>query len=142
MTLIVFMQNMHVLNCRSEKQSTFKVSLKTNPLIIFSILGAIFLQIIFSEIPYLSKFLQTTSIPIIHMLILFALSTIIIFIMEIYKAIKRKIQNKKLRLQFLILTLCIVYSRKNKSIYYQKYCKDKTRERRKTYEKLQNKFTK
>lgn len=91
MTLMVFMQNMHVLNCRSEKQSTFKVSLKTNPLIIFSILGAIFLQIIFSEIPYLSKFLQTTSIPIIHMLILFALSTIIIFIMEIYKAIKRKI---------------------------------------------------
>ncbi len=89
-TLMVFIQNMHVLNCRSETSSILKVPLKTNPLIIFSIVTAIFLQVLFSEVPFLSKFLQTTSIPITHMLILFAISTIIIFIMEIYKYIKRK----------------------------------------------------
>ena len=89
-TLMVFIQNMHVLNCRSEKSSILKVPIKSNPLIIFSILSAIFLQVLFSEVPFLSKFLQTTSIPITHMLILFAISTTIIFIMEIYKCLKRK----------------------------------------------------
>lgn len=89
-TLMVFIQNMHVLNCRSEKSSILKVPIKSNPLIIFSIVSAIFLQVLFSEVPFLSKFLQTTSIPITHMLILFAISTTIIFIMEIYKYIKRK----------------------------------------------------
>lgn len=94
MTLMVFMQNMHVLNCRSEKQSIFKVPLRTNPLIIFSIVSAIVLQVLFSEIPYLSSFLQTTSIPLTHMLLLFATSTVIVLIMEIYKIIKRKKQSK------------------------------------------------
>lgn len=89
-TLMVFIQNMHVLNCRSEKSSILKVPIKSNPLIIFSIVSAIFLQVLFSEVPLLSKFLQTTSIPIRHMLILFAISTTIIFIMEIYKYLKRK----------------------------------------------------
>lgn len=89
-TLMVFIQNMHVLNCRSEKSSILKVPIKSNPLIIFSIVSAIFLQVLFSEVPFLSKFLQTTSIPITHMLILFAISTTIIFIMEIYKYLKRK----------------------------------------------------
>ena len=89
-TLMVFIQNMHVLNCRSEKSSILKVPIKSNPLIIFSIVSAIFLQVLFSEVPFLSKFLQTTSIPIRHMLILFAISTTIIFIMEIYKYLKRK----------------------------------------------------
>ena len=89
-TLMVFIQNMHVLNCRSEKSSILKVPIKSNYLIIFSIVSAIFLQVLFSEVPFLSKFLQTTSIPITHMLILFAISTTIIFIMEIYKCLKRK----------------------------------------------------
>lgn len=93
-TLMVFIQNMHVLNCRSEKSSILKVPIKSNPLIIFSIVSAIFLQVLFSEVPFLSKFLQTTSIPITHMLILFVISTTIIFIMEIYKYLKRK-SNKQ-----------------------------------------------
>ena len=95
MTLMVFIQNMHVLNCRSEKESIFKTPLKTNPLIIFSILSALILQIVFSEIPFLSNFLQTTSIPISHMLLLFAISTIIILIMEIYKLIEKKVLKRK-----------------------------------------------
>lgn len=93
-TLMIFIQNMHVLNCRSEKSSILKVPIKSNPLIIFSIVSAIFLQVLFSEVPFLSKFLQTTSIPITHMLILFVISTTIIFIMEIYKYLKRK-SNKQ-----------------------------------------------
>lgn len=95
MVLMVFMQNMHVLNCRSEKNSVFKVSLKTNPLIIFSILSAIILQIIVSEVDFLSQVLQTNSVPVLHMIMLFIISTSIILIMEVYKKVERKLLKKK-----------------------------------------------
>lgn len=93
--LMVFMQNMHVLNCRSEKKSAFTISLKTNPFVAFSIFSAIMLQIIVSEIPALSTLLQTTSIPVTNMLILFVISTIIILIMEIYKYIIKKSKKEQ-----------------------------------------------
>ena len=93
MVLMVFMHNMHVLNCRSEKQSTFNISIKSNPLIIVTIVSSIILQIIVMETPILSKFLQTSTVPIPHMIILFILSTIILLIMETYKNIKYKNNN-------------------------------------------------
>ena len=49
--LMVFMQNIHVLNCRSEKQSILKVSILKNPFIIISIITSIALQICFIKIP-------------------------------------------------------------------------------------------
>lgn len=88
MVLMVFMQNIHVLNCRSEKQSTFQISLKSNPMIIFSIVSAIVLQIIVMEVPVLSKFLQTSSVPILHMVWLLLFSFIILIVMELYKRIR------------------------------------------------------
>lgn len=90
MVLMVFMQNMHVLNCRSEKNSIFTNSFKSNPLVAFSIIGALILQIIVSEVPIFSKFLRTTSVPGIHMVILFIISIVILVVMEIYKKVKMK----------------------------------------------------
>lgn len=88
MVLMVFMQNMHVLNCRSERDTTFKISLKSNLWIVFAILSAIFLQIIVSEIDIFSNLLQTSKVPIIHMIPLLCLSSIIIIVMETYKYLK------------------------------------------------------
>lgn len=88
MVLMVFMQNIHVFNCRSEKQSAFKMSIKDNPLIVFSIVVAIILQIIIMEAPILSHFLQTSTVPITDMLILLMISSIILFVMELYKMIR------------------------------------------------------
>ena len=90
--LMVFMQNMHVLNCRSEDKPFYKVSLMTNPFVIFSILSAVILQVIFAEVEVLSQFLQTSSIPIPHLIYLFIISTSILFVVEIYKKL---VQNKK-----------------------------------------------
>ena len=90
MLLMVFMQNIHVLNCRSEHRSALKISLKSNPLVIFSILSAVVLQIIMMEVPVLSKFLQTSPIPILDIIILFAISILVFIIMEIYKKIRYK----------------------------------------------------
>lgn len=90
MALMVFMQNIHVLNCRSEKQSAFRVSLWGNPFVVFSIVSAIVLQIIIMEVDIFSKFLQTSTIPIPNMILLFAVSMIVLLCMEIYKKIRYK----------------------------------------------------
>lgn len=91
MALMVFIQNVHVLNCRSEKRSIFHISIKSNAFIIISISISIVLQIIVMEVDFLSTFLQTTTIPFWHLIILFLMATIILFIMELFK----KIQYKK-----------------------------------------------
>ena len=85
LALMVLIQNMHVLNCRSEKTSAFKMPTKNNRLVIFSITGALLLQILVMNIPILNTFLQATKIPFNHLLILFVLSLPILLIMEIFK---------------------------------------------------------
>jgi len=57
MALMVFIQNVHVFNCRSEKKSAFSVPLRTNKLIVAGVFFSILLQIIVMEVPFLSKFL-------------------------------------------------------------------------------------
>ena len=96
MVLMVFLQNMHVLNCRSEKTSIFKMPFN-NPLVIVTIIGAIILQVIVMEVPFLSEFLNTTTVPIVDMLKLFVFSLIIILVMEIFKVIKNKIRKGSVR---------------------------------------------
>lgn len=88
LTLMVFIQNIHVLNCRSEKQSIFKVSILKNPFIIVSIITSIVLQICFIKIPSLSGLLQIECIGINEILSLCILSVPILIIMEIYKIIR------------------------------------------------------
>ena len=96
MALMVFMQNIHVLNCRHETKSAFAVPLRSNPFVIFSILSAIILQIIVMEVPILSTFLSTYSVPVKDMFILFGLALPILIVMELFKKIKnRNIKNKK-----------------------------------------------
>lgn len=95
MALMVFMQNIHVLNCRSERTSTFKISLKKNLLIPVVIVGSIILQMIVMETPVLAKFLKTTSVPPVEMLKLFGFSLIILVVGELYKLLKRKIYIKQ-----------------------------------------------
>ena len=90
MALMVFIQNIHVFNCRSERNSVFKTPIKTNKLIIVGVISSILLQIIVMETPFLSKLLKTTSIPFMHIIYLFLTSTIILFVLEIYKKLRYK----------------------------------------------------
>ena len=85
MLLMVFMQNIHVFNCRSEKDSAFKISIKSNPLIVISVIACIILQIIVMEVEVFAKFLQTSPVPIMHVLVLFLVASIVLIVMEIYK---------------------------------------------------------
>ena len=93
LALMVFIQNMHVLNCRSESKSVFENGFKQNKFVLFTIIGTIILQMIVMEVPVLSKFLQTYDVPNLHLVILFMLSLPIIFVMEMYKYSKKN-KNK------------------------------------------------
>jgi len=90
MALMVFIQNIHVFNCRSEKKSAFSVSIKSNKLIAVAFFSSIILQVIVMEVPVLSTFLQTTSMPFIHLIYLFCVSLLVLVCVEIYKKIKNK----------------------------------------------------
>ena len=90
LALMVFIQNIHVINCRSESKSIFENSFRKNPFVLFTILASIVLQIIVMEVPVFSRFLQTYQIPYIHLLILLLMSLPILTVMELYKHLKKK----------------------------------------------------
>ena len=88
MMLMVFMQNLHALNCRSEKISAFKLPISRNWFILLSITGAIVLQIIVMEVDILSHFLKTNSMPVIDIFYVLLASVPILIVMELFKKIK------------------------------------------------------
>ena len=89
MMLMVFIQNINVLNCRSEKRSVFKESLRDNPLVIITIIGSILLQIILGEIDITAKFLKVKPLEPIWIVQLLGISFAIILVFEIYKLIHK-----------------------------------------------------
>ena len=93
LALMVFIQNIHVINCRSEKKSIFDNIFKKNPFVLFTIVGSILLQILVMEVPFLARALQTTKVPFIHMILLFLVALPILTVMELYKHLKK---NKKM----------------------------------------------
>ena len=95
MLIMVFVQNFHVLNCRSEKESVFKTPILSNPLIIMTIIGAILLQLVMISVPILARFLKINSLSFNTIMMSFVFSLIIIVVAEVYKLIYRKIVLKK-----------------------------------------------
>lgn len=96
MALMVFIQNIHVFNCRSEEKSAFKVPLKNNWFITIGISFTIILQVIVMEVPFMTKVLQTSSISIPHLFYLFGISLIILLGMEFYKFLNNlRKENRK-----------------------------------------------
>ncbi len=89
MMLMVFIQNINVLNCRSEKRSVFKEPLLDNPFVIATVLGSIILQIVVSEIPATALFLKVTPLPFLLIDEILLLSFVVIIVYEIYKLIYR-----------------------------------------------------
>jgi magnesium-transporting ATPase (P-type) len=88
MMLMVFMQNLHTLSCRSEKISAFKLPLSRNWFILFSVSSSILLQIIVMENDFTSSLLGTESLPFMNVLLTFLCSVPILFVMELFKYLK------------------------------------------------------
>jgi len=94
MLLMVFIQNIHVLNCRSEKNSIFKTSLKSNPLVVYTVIGSMLLQLIVTEIPLFADFLNVIPLPLNVVVRTFIFALIIVFVSEVYKFIYRKFEKR------------------------------------------------
>lgn len=88
--LMVFMQNLHVLNCRSETKSIFKIPFKNNPLIIIGTISVLTLQFFVIESPTLSSVLKITTLPVNHVVLMFVLALPILLVMEVFKYFKNK----------------------------------------------------
>ena len=90
LALMVFMQNIHVLNCKSETKSVFEMKLKENKFVLLTIFGSIILQILIMEVPLLSEILQTSNISLLHLVLLLSMAFPILFVMETYKRFKNR----------------------------------------------------
>ena len=94
--LMVFLQNLHCFNCRSEIHSIFSKPLKENKQLIISIAVVLFIQFIVVENSFLSHLLDSNPIPLVSVLYLFLLSLPIIIVSEILKYFERdKIRRNK-----------------------------------------------
>ncbi|MDO5475266.1 MAG: cation-transporting P-type ATPase [Candidatus Saccharibacteria bacterium] len=92
MALMVFIQNIHVFNCRSEQKSAFKVPLRNNWFIVVGVAITLLLQAAVMEVPFLSHLLEADSIPFFDLICLFLIATLILIIMEIYKALANRLR--------------------------------------------------
>ena len=90
MALMVFMQNIHVFNCRSEKKSIFKLNPFDNLFVPIAVFLSIGLQVLIMEVPILSHLLKTESVPFVHMLLLLVAALPILVLMELFKLGLRK----------------------------------------------------
>lgn len=82
---MVFIQNIHVFNSRSEKTSIFKKPIKDNYQLVIGIGIVLLLQFIVSESELLSNFLGMHGIPFIDVTKLFIFALPIIFVSECIK---------------------------------------------------------
>ena len=97
MAFMVFIQNMHVFNCRSEKKSATSINIRKNPMVLGAVLISMTLQIIIMRVPFLASILKVKPIGILETIMLLLLSTIILIIMELYKKIRyKKLENEKM----------------------------------------------
>ena len=83
--LMVFIQNIHVFNCRSETRSVFKVPLKDNKFIVLGVLGVLILQLTVTNNQFLSEILKLKPIPMDHIIYIFLLALPILLLMELFK---------------------------------------------------------
>ena len=92
---MVFMQNIHALNCRSETISVFKLPIKNNYFIVIGIIVVLALHLSVTQIPFLSHILDTEPLTLLEILSMFVISLPLLLISEIYKYIRRREMRSK-----------------------------------------------
>lgn len=89
LTLMVFMENVHIFNCRSESKSIFQIPLSNNKFLMFSILITSLIQVLIVSTDYFSGFFQLTTLTIDQIGFLLLLTISVILVMEVFKMVRR-----------------------------------------------------
>ena len=99
LTFMVFIEDVHVFNCRNEHMSAFKTPLKNNIPLICTIIFSIVTQTAFIYIPAVANLFGMQSIPLWHVMLILALSITIVGVMEVFKLAlnKQKTISKRLK---------------------------------------------
>lgn len=83
--LLVWCENAHVLNCRSETRSVFRLPLSANWLLIGGVVVTQGLQIVAAQLPGIGGMLRLESVDMVHAVMLALPALGLIAVMEIYK---------------------------------------------------------
>lgn len=87
LSLMVFMENIQIFNCRSEKKSMFKISGYNNRFLIFSIIITSLIQLFIIRVEKIASFFKLTTISIENAGLLFLFTIPLIIVMELYKKV-------------------------------------------------------
>ncbi|MGF1533482.1 MAG: cation-translocating P-type ATPase [Bernardetiaceae bacterium] len=88
--LMVMLQNVHVLNCRSETKSIFQVPLRNNPSVLLSIVLAQGLHILAMHLPFFQDLLGLQPVSLSEWLKLLATASLIVVAIELLKLLRRR----------------------------------------------------
>lgn len=87
--LIVWFENAHVLNCRSERRSLFRVPLSGNWLLILGVIAAQGLQFAAASLPGIGPMLRLEDVSLLHGALLVLPALMLVLAMEAYKAVRK-----------------------------------------------------
>ena len=86
--LMVLIENYHVLNCRSEYVSAFRVPLRRNWMLLGGVIGAQAIHILAMHLPVTQRILRVAPVSLNEWLVPFAMAAGVLVAMEIFKVIK------------------------------------------------------
>ncbi len=88
--LMVFFENFHAFNCRSETESVFRIPLKNNLLLVFAVPLVLGLHVASMHLPFIGDVLGMEPVSLTTALMLFALASTVLLASEVFKYIKRR----------------------------------------------------
>ena len=87
--LMVFLENVHVFNCRSERRSAFSIPLSNNWLLILGVLAAQGIHILSLYLPLTQQVLHVSPVTLNEWVLLLIVASFILVTMEIFKLVKK-----------------------------------------------------
>jgi Ca2+-transporting ATPase len=90
LTTMVFFQFYQAFNCRSETQSVFRMSLMTNPFLLFSMVAAFFAQMAVIYVPALQWVFRTGPLSVSEWIQIALVTVTVIIAVEVDKWIRRR----------------------------------------------------
>jgi magnesium-transporting ATPase (P-type) len=94
LTLMILLQFFHVLNCRSEVRSLFRVPLRNNRVLFIGMAAAFAIHLAAMHWPVTQALLRIAPLPAREWLILAAAAVVQVPVMELYKLLKRDPEEK------------------------------------------------
>jgi magnesium-transporting ATPase (P-type) len=91
--LMVLLENVHALNCRSEYRSVFRIPFGANPFLILGIIAAQGIHIISMYVPFMQDLLQIGPVTMQQWGVLLGISCLILVVMELFKFFNSRFES-------------------------------------------------